>query len=70
MQSIGPMNQYLLPNSKNDKFRIIRTVKGTSLQNSQKAFEKENVLLYWIDKDEVFQSTRLYIILKTALLLK
>ena len=46
VQSIGPMNQYLLPNSKNDKFRIIRTVKGTSLQNSQKAFGKEIHMYY------------------------
>ena len=70
MQSIGQMNQYLLPNrsKKIDEFRIRRTTKETSLQNSQKAFGKEIFII--IDKTEVFQSTRLYIILKTALLLR
>ena len=37
MQGIGQINKYLLPKQKkNDEFRIIRTAKGTLLQNSQK----------------------------------
>ena len=36
MQGIGQINKYLLPKQKNDEFRITRTAKGTSLQNSKK----------------------------------
>ena len=63
-QFIGQINKYLLPKQKNDEFRIIRTAKGTSLQNSQK------YVLSYTYKTQLFQSTRLYIILKTALLLR